>query len=274
VFKEPPPEGSVDVAEPRIEVKNELRALKAADSEIRHLKSELRTRESDLAEAKGQIAGVTAQMDAMRADLESEKKKLRDKAAAEAAEQKKAAYATGHEEGSAKGYSDGLVKSGLEVKAEYEGKFSQVLTLMDNINKSMQDARNELVTGHAPQLIHLWELMLQKLLQVKVKMDPDVVNRVLENILSRVSDREKIMIYLNGADVEMVEENRESLTDTVRGVKFFEIHSDDHVDKGSCLIETNLGIYDARWRTQLEQVSSEVESLLMEIMTANEPDGV
>jgi flagellar assembly protein FliH len=272
VFEDPPPEGSVDVAEPKIEVKNELRALKAADSEIRHLKSELRMRESELAEAKGKIAGVTAQMDAMQAGLEGEKKSLRDEAATAAAEQKKAAYATGHEEGSAKGYADGLAKSALEVKAEYEGKFSEVLKLMDNINKSVQDARNELVMGHTPQLIHLWELMLQKLLQVKVKMDPDVVSRVLENILSRVSDREKILIYLNGADVEMIEENRESMTDTVRGVKSFEIHADDHVDRGSCLIETNLGIYDARWRTQLEQVSSEVESFLMEIMTANESD--
>jgi flagellar assembly protein FliH len=116
-------------------------------------------------------------------------------------------------------------------------------------------------------------MMLRKMLATMVDMDPGVVGRIVENLLKRLSDRERIMVYLNPSDVTMIEESKESLMDSIRGVKFFELLSDDHVDKGSCLIETNLGIYDARWRTQLEQVSSEVQNLLMESMASDGPNG-
>ena len=62
----------------------------------------------------------------------------------------------------------------------------------------------------------------------------------------------------------MIEGIKDNIMDSIRGVKFFELQADDHVECGSCLIETNLGIYDARWRTQLEQISGEIENLLME----------
>lgn len=61
--------------------------------------------------------------------------------------------------------------------------------------------------------------------------------------------------------------------DSIRGVKFFELLSDDHVDRGSCLIETNLGIYDARWKTQLEQISTEVQGLLEQGMASHGGNG-
>jgi flagellar assembly protein FliH len=93
---------------------------------------------------------------------------------------------------------------------------------------------------------------------------------MVESLLKRISDRERIIVYLNPEDVAMIEESKESLMDSIRGVKFFELMSDDHVDKGSCLIETNLGIYDARWRTQLEQASAEVQNLIMESMASSE----
>lgn len=71
-------------------------------------------------------------------------------------------------------------------------------------------------------------------------------------------------MYLNPRDLKGVDSLRESLTDVLRGAKHVEFSGDEHVDPGSCLVETNLGVYDARWRTQLEQIASQVEHLLVE----------
>jgi flagellar assembly protein FliH len=135
--------------------------------------------------------------------------------------------------------------------------------------RALSEARAHLASAHSSQLIRLWEMMLRRMLVTMVEMDPEVVERIVQSLLKRNSDRERIIVYLNPEDVAMIEESKESLMDSIRGVKFFELMSDDHVDKGSCLIETNLGIYDARWRTQLEQVSSEVQNLLLENAAAN-----
>jgi flagellar assembly protein FliH len=266
---------SVDLGEtpaeeaPRREIISEDRALKAAEAEIRRLKSELRTRETELAEEKSSVQELNASVVAIRAEVDLEKASLQEAARVEAAQQKKEGFDRGHEEGLAKGYSDGLVKSEAEVRADYENRFSQALKLLADMNKSLQDARGKLALAHAPQLIRLWEAMMHRMLQVEVEMDHDVVRRVLEGILARVSDRERIIVYLNGADVEMIDSGKDRLLDSIRGVKSFEILSDEHVDRGSCLVETNMGIYDARWRTQIEQVSSEVEAILMESMMSH-----
>jgi flagellar assembly protein FliH len=252
---------------------NEESALAAAEAEIRMLRSELRAREAELSEARAAVTGAKARMETLKASLEAEKASFYEKATAEAEEQKKASEKEGHDEGFASGRSEGLVKAETLVRAEYEGKFAKALSLLSAVSDALAASREELALAHAPQLVRLWEAMLGRMLQTSVELDQGAAKRVLEYILKRVSDREKIIIYINPADIAAVEGDRNDLMESIRGVKSLEILSDTHVDRGSCLVETNLGIYDARWRTQIEQISAEVQGLLMESMARNDADG-
>jgi flagellar assembly protein FliH len=211
-------------------------------------------------------------MESERAALNRERNDFRANAAAEAATLKETSRQAGHKEGFDKGYAEGLSKAEASVRHEYEGKFAGAISLLEGMAASLEGSRELLAKTHSPQLIRLWEMMLSKMLATTVDLDPKVVERVVSGLLKRLSDRERIIVYLNPADITMIEENKDTLMDSIRGVKFFELMSDDHVDKGSCLIETNLGIYDARWRTQLEQVSSEVKNLLLENEASEEAE--
>jgi flagellar assembly protein FliH len=253
--------------------KIERSALDMAEYEVKKLRSELRGRETDLAESREECRKLRALMESERAELERERREFLEKSESEAAELKESSRAKGYEEGHAEGRSQGLIEAKDEMEREYEGKFSHALSLLEGMVKSLEASRERLAERHAPQLIRLWEMMLRKMLVSMVELDPGAAGRIVENLLKRLSDRERIMVYLNPSDVAMIEESKENLMDSIRGVKFFELLSDDHVDKGSCLIETNLGIYDARWRTQLEQVSAEVQNLLMESMAADGSNG-
>jgi flagellar assembly protein FliH len=246
--------------------KGEESALAFADEQIRTLRSELRAREADLRETRSAELAVRAELDAAKDNLETEKALFYEQAEVEVQARKEEADKAGHAEGREKGYAEGLANSEANVRTEYEEKFSDALLMLSGIYDSLSASRADLALSHAPQLVRLWEMMLCRMLQSSVTLDTNAAKRLLEYILKRVSDREKIIVYLNPEDIAGVEASKENLMDSIRGVKFFDILSDDHVDKGSCLVETNLGIYDARWRTQLEQVSSEVESLVMECM--------
>lgn len=243
--------------------------LLKAEAEIRKLKSELRQREEELTADRRRTSDLQIELDALHASIEQDRTDLREEAARAAAEQKERALKEGYEEGHGKGYAEGQLKAETEKQAEYEGKFATALALLDEVGASLSSARNDLALGNAPFLIRLWEALLARMLQTKVTLDPAVVGRVLEAILKRVSDRERILVYLNSADIAMIEGSKEELVNAIRGVKVFEILSDDYVDRGSCLIETNLGIYDARWKTQLEQIASEVQALLTESMLSD-----
>ncbi len=258
---------SAAVREPESEEKS---ALIAAEAEIRKLKSERRDLESSLQKERETTGTLRKEMERLRADLEKERADLYGKIDREAAERKEAADRGGREEGHAKGYREGLEKADAEKRAEYEQKFAEALSLLNQINEALQESREKLAKAHAPQLIRLWETMLERMLFANVSLDPAVVERLLAYILKRVSDRERVLVYLNPADIAMIEGNKEHLIDSIRGVKVFELLSDDYIDRGSCLIETNLGIYDARWKTQLEQIAGEVQVLLMESMASDE----
>ena len=247
-------------------------ALAIAEAEVKKLRSELRGREKDLSESREECKQLKLQMESERAKLDRERNDFRANAAAEAAALKETSRAAGRKEGFGKGYDEGLAKAEADVRREYEGKFAGALSLMEGIAASLEQSREHLAKTHSPQLIRLWEMMLSKMLATMVDMDPKVIGRVVSGLLKRISDRERIIVYLNPADITMIEENKDALMDSIRGVKFFELMSDDHVEKGSCLIETNLGIYDARWRTQLEQGSSEVRNLLRENEASEEPE--
>jgi flagellar assembly protein FliH len=244
-------------------------ALDMAEEEVKKLRDELRVRETELTQSREECKTLKDRMETDRANLERERREFLENAERDAAVLEESSRVKGFEEGHSEGYSQGLIEAEDEMKKEYEGKFLHALSLLEEMVKSLETSRERLAERHAPQLIRLWETMLRKMLSSAVDLDPGAASRIVENMLKRLSDRERIMVYLNPSDVAMIEENKESLMDSIRGVKFFELLSDDHVDKGSCLIETNLGIYDARWRTQLEQVSSEVQNLLMEFMASD-----
>jgi flagellar assembly protein FliH len=253
--------------------KVERSALDIAEAEVKSLRIELRGRESDLAEARGLCKSLSVRLESEREELRKEQEAFRESSSKEASEAKEAARAAGYEEGRSAGYAEGLGKAESDVRSEYEGKFSGAVSLLEGMARELSGSRERLAASHAPQLIRLWEMMLGRMLQTMVEMDADVTKRIVGTLLRRISDRERIVVYLNPADAAMIQESKDQLMDSIRGVKFFEFMSDDHVDRGSCLIETNLGIYDARWKTQLEQVSSEVQSLLVESMAADEPGG-
>ena len=251
----------------------EKSALEVAEAEIKKLRSELKFSEENLTSARAEYNDLKSRIDSERATLDRERGEFRANSAKEAEIVREAARIEGREEGHTTGYAEGLAKAETDMRHEYESKFSQALALLDEMVKSLSASRERLAGAHSSQLIRMWETMLRRMLATSVEMDPKVVERIVHDLLKRISDRERIIVYLNPEDVAMIEESKEKLIDSIRGVKFFELMSDDHVDKGSCLIETNLGIYDARWRTQLEQVSSEIQNLLLEIAAANDADG-
>jgi flagellar assembly protein FliH len=81
-----------------------------------------------------------------------------------------------------------------------------------------------------------------------------------------VSDKNHIVIYASSEDVELLQDRLQGeFGDVLRGAKHLELKPDTNVDKGSCIVETNLGVYDARWRTQLEQIGMVVEKLLQQL---------
>ncbi len=268
------PEKSPSPSPPKVQVKmpapnaKEIEELTAQIKALTNSLSNAEVRNMELAEAKerleGEISGVKSDYERRKRQLEAEAqanaKKIADKARAQAMS-----------EGQIQGYEDGLQKARLEVEQEYFTKFSELAGVIDNVGKKLEANFSELVKLNQPRLIRVWTEMLRRMLHRQVELNPDTIDSVLSELLSRLSDKNQVLIYVSPDDMKHLEGNIDAkFQEALRGVKRLELKSDPNVESGSCIVETGLGVYDARWKTQMGQVESVVNEIFQQVKKEHE----
>lgn len=209
-------------------------------------------------------AALRTELDEERKRLEAERRNMTLKMSQEAEKLREKALREGYEEGYRRGAEQGKIEAIEAVREENIKKISSLVGLFESIHEELKNSLDVLLLANEAKLVRLWEKILSRLLFQRASLDEGLVLRVLKEILARASDRERILIYLNPSDLAYAESHSDELAELLRGVKHLEFIPDDNVDKGSCVVETNLGVYDARWRTQLEQISQELDKVLLE----------
>jgi len=213
---------------------------------------------------------LQSEYQALKSSVELEKKRFFERAHKEAEEVKKQAEKKGYDEGFKKGLTDGKTEAERKAREEIDKQVSGLIRILEDCHSAISTSMDSLLKQNTIKLVRLWEKVLKRLLYREVNLDEHVLERLLEQVLKRLSDKEKIIIYLHPTEVTYLQEKLDQYGDLLRGAKHVEFVADDHVDRGSCMVETNLGIYDARWRTQLERMSEEIDHLLAEGQKEND----
>ena len=241
----------------------ELEELSAQIKALTNSLSNAEVSNAELSEAKkkleSEIGGIKSDYEKRRKTLESEAqanaKKIADKARERAIT-----------EGQIKGYEEGLLKARQEVEQEYFEKFSELAGVIEGVGKKLDGSFNDLVKLHQPRMIRLWSEMLKRMLHRQVELNPDTIDTVLSEILSRLSDKNQILIYVSPDDQKHLEGELDTkFQEALRGAKRVEVKSDPNVENGSCIVETGLGVYDARWKTQIGQIESVVDEIFQQV---------
>ena len=221
-------------------------------------------RNMELTEAKNKLE---SEINGVKLDYESRKRAIEADAASNAKKAADEARAKGYDEGFSKGHDEGLSKAREEVENEYLEKFSGLVKIIDTVGKNLDENFASLVSLNQPRLIRVWTEMLRRMLQRQVELNSDTIDDVLMDLLSRLSDKNQIVIYVSPDDLKHLEgEIDTKFQEVLRGVKRLELKPDPSVEQGSCIVETGLGVYDARWRTQMGQIEGLVDNLFQQIV--------
>ncbi len=220
-------------------------------------------RNMELTEAKNKLE---SEINGVKMDYESRKRAIEADAAANAKKAADEARIKGHDEGFDNGYKEGLIKAREEIENEYLEKFSDLVQVIDNAGKKLEESFANLVNLNQPRLIRVWTEMLNRMLKRQVELNPDTIDNVLMDLLTRLSDKNQILIYVSPDDLKYLESEIDTkFQEVLRGVKRLELKPDTSVEKGSCIVETGLGVYDARWKTQMSQVESVVDDVFKQV---------
>ena len=255
-------------AAPKVQVKISEKAVQEIDELTAHVKmltQNLSTAEVQNMELSEQNRKLQSEIDVVKSDYEQRRRKLESEANANAKKIADKARSQAISEGQVKGYEEGLAKARAEVEQEYLEKFSGLAGVIEGVGKKLESDFAELVKLNEPRMIRVWSEMLKRMLFRQVELNPDTIDTVLAELLSRLSDKNQILIYVSPDDMQHLEGELDTkFREALRGTKHVELKPDPNIENGSCIVETGLGVYDARWKTQMSQVESVIDEIFQQ----------
>jgi len=130
---------------------------------------------------------------------------------------------------------------------------SQVL--IDELRQTIQDlleAKEQAFLSASDQLAEMAIEIAKQIIKTEVACDEDLVLSLVRNTISKVDRGQKsITIITNPVDTKVVREAMKKDSGLSAQVEIL-FKEDDTVDQGSCMVETQAGLIDSRFSTQLE----------------------
>ncbi len=158
------------------------------------------------------------------------------------------------------GYKEGFKKAVENLENTYrerlEKKFRDIHKIISALNEKtdLYDREFERVT------LKLSFILSEKILQREIMLNSSIT-AVLNEALRKVIGSNNILVKLNSGDYELIsrESNRIIHADSFSKIKF---ESNDRIEKGGCIVETEIGNVDASISSQLNEMKKQFDSIL------------
>jgi len=176
--------------------------------------------------------------------IESEAKEEAERIVDEAGNRSDDIYRQARERGRADGKE--------EIRKEAERRHQASASMLANFVGQMKDREKELAESLTPRLAELAAELAKKIIHREVGRDSSIVTRQAEHAIAKILERGKLLIRVNPSDEESMREHKPTLVQMFDGIDKIEVFPDTGVERGGCVVETDLIKVDAQPRAQLE----------------------
>ena len=176
--------------------------------------------------------------------------RLLAQARAEADSIRELARAEGLREGREAGHEQGIADI-----VSSAGALGEAVEALDGL-------RLEVVEAVEADAIELALALAGKILAGAFQARPELVVEVVQGALRRITDRRRITVIVNPADLTLVREAIGELTAHGSGIELCDLQSDERVARGSAIVRTPEGEVDASVHTQLERAREVIDASL------------
>lgn len=161
------------------------------------------------------------------------------------------------EEAYKKGFNDGQQKLKRDLEKDYSDrlfkKYEEVYHILSAYDQKMEEFEIEferLVINTAYEIS-------KKIVQHEIEKET-LINENLKQAIAKIIGANEVKIRLNPADLDNLNEFSKNLlnSSSFNKIKF---EPDERIEKGGCLVETEIGNVDARISSQLEELRKKLE---------------
>lgn len=137
-------------------------------------------------------------------------------------------------------------KKGMEI-GMIEGK--------EKISEHMLDTISQTVRSLETFEEQVVELVMRALKRIIGEMDDkELVKRVVEQAISMVRNQKRVTLKASPNDAKYLQTEVDSILKKFPGVDYIDVIADERITEGSCMLETDIGVVDARIDIQLEAI--------------------
>jgi flagellar assembly protein FliH len=149
----------------------------------------------------------------------------------------------------AEGYEQGRAAGIQQGSAEIVGAAAALGAAANGV----ESLRAEVAEAAEMDAIELALMLAGKILAGAFQVRPELVVEVVQGALRRLSDRRRVTVLVNPADLDVVRAALGEITAQGSGVELCDLQSDERVRVGSAIVRTAEGEVDASVHTQLER---------------------
>ncbi len=153
----------------------------------------------------------------------------------------------------------------LKTRAEEEGfqaGFDKWMEVVSYLEKEVVKVREELQKVVMPVALKA----AKKIVAAELQVNPQVTFDIVASTLKSIAQHKRIVLYVSRPDFEFMESSKNRLKPIFEELESLSIRERDDVEPGGCVIETEVGIINARlkdrWRTletALEHMTSTIQ---------------
>ncbi len=165
-----------------------------------------------------------------------------------------------------RGFAEGYSKGSEETEKKYENLLYEKNEEFYSILKEFEEKIKEYEKSFAEIVIKLAEIIASKILKREIEQK-NIIDKTLNEALTQVIAANNIVIKINPEDIKLLEKDGQ----INKAMKFSKItfEADDTIDKGGCIVETEIGNVDARIDAQLSEI---IKALEINFLNDNEDD--
>ena len=168
----------------------------------------------------------------------------------EAEQLRQQAHAEGYAAGQRAGYEQGTAE------------VSRTVSALNEAAQGIESLRTEVAQAIEQDAIDLALELAEKILGGIPQLPGERVREAVQGALRRVSDRRRITLLVNPADLEAVHAAIGELAGAESGVGLCDVQPDERVELGGAIVRTAEGEVDASVLTQLKRAREVVEASL------------
>ncbi len=161
-----------------------------------------------------------------------------------------------------KGYQEGYESAKEKLEKNYTDSLVKQSEEFYNILKGYEENIKSYENDFAKIVAKASMKIAEKVLQREVEFKSNIED-VIRDGISKILGANNISIKVNSQDYKYLISNK--IIDKINsGLAKIKIETDDNISKGGCYIESEIGNVDARLETQLEEIKTKINNIVID----------